>query len=165
MNFAHLHLVINHIPVLGSMAVLGLVAYSLYKNDRAVTQLTLGVAILIGVLAIPVFLSGEPAEEVVEHISGVSEALIEKHEDFSLNALISTELMAIVAMIGMFLIRKSPGASQRPVLATLAFVAIINSGLMLYTANLGGKIMHVEIRKAVSHPQGEVLPSEHGDSD
>lgn len=145
MNAAHLHLMINHIPVLGALAVLALLILSAFKNNRDIYQLTLVAAILVGVLTIPVFLSGEPAEDIVEKLPLVGKSLIEEHEDFSKFGLISTEIVAALALVATVLYFKSNRFSKRLLILAI-FVALINSGFMVYTAYLGGRIVHAEIR-------------------
>lgn len=147
MNAAHLHLMINHIPVLGSVAVLVLILYSVLKKNRDVTRLTLKVAILIGLLSIPVFLSGEPAEDVIEHVLKTNDTFVERHEDFSGYALFMTELVAVVAVVGLVKSRTTADVSAK-LIAALGIMAAVNAGMMGYTAYLGGQIMHTELREA-----------------
>lgn len=150
MNAAHFHLMLNHIPVLGALAVLTLIVYSAFRNKVEVTNLSLAIAVIVGVLSVPVFLTGEPAEEVIEHLAGVSENLIEAHEDFSVYALIMTELVAGFALYGLFSIKRKEELPKF-FLKILILMAFINTAMMFYTANLGGKIRHAEIRSDGSH--------------
>jgi hypothetical protein len=164
MNAAHFHLMLNHVPVLGAIAVLALTAYALFKKNVEVTKLALMVAVLIGALSVPVFLSGEPAEEVVEHLAGVSENLIEAHEDFSLYALIMTEIVAVVGLYGL-VVSKRAGQLPMMFVKVMVVLATLNAALMLYTANLGGQIRHTEIRKngAPAQSEGSEEDSDHDD--
>ena len=61
---AHLHLVLNHIPVLGTMLFAPLVlVWGLLRRSRDVTQIGLLLAVLLAATTIPIYLTGEPAEE------------------------------------------------------------------------------------------------------
>jgi len=145
MNAAHFHLVVNHIPVLGSVAVLALIFYSLIRCHREVLLIAMGTAVIVGLLTIPAFLSGDGAEEVLESRPGFNEELVERHEDFSKYALISTELVALISAFALYRLRSTNNVSKQ-FLFGVAALAILNAGLMFYTANLGGQITHTEIR-------------------
>jgi hypothetical protein len=80
MSPAHLHLVLNHIPVLGTLFGLALLGYARYRREDAVTRAALGTFVVVALLALPAYFTGEPAEEAVEHAPGVAEQAIETHE-------------------------------------------------------------------------------------
>ena len=74
MNPAHWHLTLNHIPVLGMAFGLPLVSLALLRKSEELKRISLGFLIVIALLAIPVYLTGEPAEELVENLPGVSKS-------------------------------------------------------------------------------------------
>jgi hypothetical protein len=88
-------------------------------------------------------LTGEPAEEAVEHLAGVTERAIHVHEEAAELAAVATYVGGAIALAAlMFFRRRGLG----PPLATLALVvALAAFGLMARTANLGGQIRHPEI--------------------
>jgi uncharacterized membrane protein len=143
MNPAHLHLALNHVPVLGALFALGLLAWGLLRRDDSVQRTALSAFVLVALAAIPVYLTGEPAEEVVERLAGVAEPAIEAHEDAALAALIGIELLGVVALAG--LLARATRASRMIVRAVLV-LALGAAGLMARTANLGGQIRHAEVR-------------------
>ena len=146
MNWAHVHLVSNHIPVLGTAFGLALLVYAAARRDEGVKSVALGVFAIVALLALPVFFTGEPAEGVVENAPGVSEPLIEAHESAALIALIAVELLGAVALGGLVATwRRRRPLSPAFTRATVVF-SLIAAGLMARTANLGGKITHAEIR-------------------
>jgi len=153
MSFVHLHLLLNHVPVVGVVFVVLLLAVALWKRHSDIGKLAL--ALLAGIAAITaiVFLTGEPAEEAVENVAGVSEALIHQHEDVALVALISTGVVGALAL-GLLWWYRRQTLPRRLVGASLVVMLGV-SGLMAWTANLGGQIRHSEIRSA-----GAVIGSE-----
>ncbi len=166
MNAAHLHLILNHIPVLGGMATLALLVLSGLKDNAVLAKLTLQFMVFVGMLTFPVYFSGEPAEEIIEHFPGVTEAYISQHERFALYSLICTEILAVIGVIGLLSFRKS----QAPVMKywkSIGVVALVNACLMLATANYGGQIRHTEIRKTdfpgLTTENSEVPKQEHED--
>lgn len=94
---------------------------------------------------LPVYFTGEPAEENIEHLPGVSESLIEAHEEAAEKSLILTLIIggaAVLALLG----PQKPGF-QKYVNLLLILVTAIAVGSLGYTANLGGKIRHPEFHE------------------
>ncbi|MBS1809969.1 MAG: hypothetical protein JST84_17545 [Acidobacteria bacterium] len=141
MNPAHWHLLLNHIPVIGTFLGVLLLLYGLARKSDEVKQASLGILVMAAVVAIPAFLTGEPAEEIAEHLPGVSHAVIERHEDIAKIALILMSLTGIIALVGLFLRQRA----QWLVPMALVF-GLISAGAMGYAANLGGQVRHTEIR-------------------
>jgi Ca2+/Na+ antiporter len=149
MNWAHVHLMLNHIPVIGTGSLILLLIVALLRRSNELTTVALIFTILLSLVTIPVYLSGEPAEEVVEDMSGISEQLIEEHEEQAEIAFIFVEVTGALALIALIARLYSNNLGQRLALLTL-LVLIISGGLTAWTANLGGKIHHEEIRSGTS---------------
>ncbi len=99
--------------------------------------------VAIALLAIPTFLTGEPAEKLVEHLPGVAESLIENHEEAAQISLVLVLLAG--ALGGIKLLVRWEGINR---VTSIGFgIALVVSAISLgYTANLGGEIRHTEIR-------------------
>lgn len=161
MNWAHIHLVLNHAPVLGTVFGLVLFAYALARRDEGLKRIGLGVFVIVALVALPVFFTGEPAEGVVEGTAGISEPLIEAHESAALFALIGVELLGAVALAGLLFTRGRARPLSAPLARATVLVSLIAAALMARTANLGGKIHHTEIRAgAVPPADGEAGEAE-----
>ncbi len=150
MNPTHLHLVLNHIPVLGPMFALGLLLFAFWRRSEDLKRGALGVATIAALAAIPAYMTGEPAEHTAERLPGVSESLIERHETSAAIALTGTLLLGALGATG--LIRRrgrhpAPGWFNASLIVTLLTVNF----LMAWTANLGGQIRHTEIRANASY--------------
>ena len=63
MSVTHLHLLLNHFPVIGSLIVTALLAWALFRRSGEITRVSLGLVAAISVIAVIVFFTGEPAEE------------------------------------------------------------------------------------------------------
>ena len=50
MNPAHLHLMLNHIPVLGTAFGLGLLAFALWRRSDELKKTALGVFVLVALM-------------------------------------------------------------------------------------------------------------------
>lgn len=145
-NWAHIHLMINHFPVIGVLGALLVFGYGLVRKSDEVKLLGLGLFVLIALITIPVFLTGDAAEKVVKDLAGVTESSLGTHEEIALLALALIELLGAVAVGGLFLFRKS-GALPQWYIALVLVIALASSGIVGITANLGGQIRHPEIRE------------------
>ena len=58
MNLAHLHIVLNHIPSLGMALGVVLYIWSLYKKNDQLKKVSLPVMVVVALLALPTYLSG-----------------------------------------------------------------------------------------------------------
>ena len=164
MNAAHVHLFLNHVPVIGfGLGVLSLVA-GMIRQSEELKKAGLVLFFVCGLLTIPVYFSGQRAEDVVEHLPGVSEAVIEEHEEIALPSLIGAVLLGLISLAGLILWRGLPVFPRWFFTLTL-LLSLIVSGYMTFTANLGGQIRHTEVRSG-SAPSGEPevgLEQEHED--
>src|SRR5215470_15297757 len=86
MNWAHVHLMLTHLQVIGTIFGVLLLLLALLKKSEELKRVSLGIFVLTALLALPVYLTGEPAEKVAEHLPGVTEPLIERHENAALFA-------------------------------------------------------------------------------
>ncbi len=148
MNYAYLHLVLVHIPVIGAIFGTLLLVLAIARNNGELKRVSLGVFVVIAVIAIPVYFTGEPAEELVENLPGVSESIIDQHEEAGLVSLVVIEILGAISLGGLFLFHRSKHIPRLFVMTTL-ILSIGSGGLMGWAANLGGKIRHTEIRSAL----------------
>lgn len=160
MNWAHMHLMLNHVPVLGTVFGLVLLAWATIRRSDAVHRVALGTLVGVAILALPAYFTGEPAEEVAERAAGVAKAAIESHEAAAAIALVGVEIVGLLALAGLYRARR--GATPSVALARAVLVAaVITGGLMAWTANLGGQIQHAEIRSGA--PAAELGEADEAD--
>lgn len=150
MNTAQLHLALNHAPLF--LCLLGglMLIFSLIKKSGTLQTTALVFLVAGGIICIPVFLTGEGTEELVEHLPGVSEAAMERHEDM---AKITLTVISItgVAALGALLLRGKQRIQKIAAFTAMA-LAFVSFGLMAQTAHLGGMIRHSEIRNNAATP-------------
>lgn len=143
---AHLHLILNHIPVLGTMLFAPLVLlWGLVRGSREVTQVGLMLAVLLAITAVPIYLTGEPAEEQLERQPWFDEHLVEVHEERAEAGLVTVLLTGVAAAVALWLGRR--GQSYRAAASRLVVLGLlISAGLFALAALEGGQIRHDEIR-------------------
>lgn len=83
MTGTHLHLLVNHAPILGAIFALALLVTSLRYGRDVLQRTALVVLIIVGAAAGAAKFSGEPAEDGVRGVPGVTRALIHEHEEMA----------------------------------------------------------------------------------
>ncbi len=144
MNLAHIHLILNHIPVVGIPVAIAFLAYGIYLKNLPSQRFSLFVLMGLALMVLPVYLTGEPAEEVIEHLPGVTESFIEAHEDAAMFSLVLTLIAGTAAFIALWF-QKDPRKCRLVNIGVMGFASLAVLSL-LYTANLGGKVRHTELR-------------------
>jgi hypothetical protein len=146
LSAAHLHLLLNHIPVLGTMLFAPLLLlWGLVRHSRDVTQIGLLLTVLLAVTAIPIYLTGEPAEEQLESQPWFDKQRVEAHEERAEAGLIAVLVTGAMAIGGLWLARG--GRPQRQGISAVVLVGLVVSAVLFALAALdGGQIRHDEIR-------------------
>lgn len=144
MSQVHLHLLITHLPVFGSLLGALVLVHGLWTKTNQTKNAAYFVFILSALGAIIAYLTGEPAEEAVEKIQGVLENKIELHEDSALYALISLIALGGLSVFALVINRFKPSLVKSTAIIIL-FVSLISFALVARTGYLGGQIRHTEI--------------------
>ncbi len=152
MNAAHLHLLVNHLPIVGfALGLILLAATLLRRGDRGMFVAAALVVVISGAGGLAAQFTGEPAEEVVEHLPGVSEELIESHEKAGLIATILASITTLVAIVLSFVTLRKEGRIGVIPLSVLFVATLATCGAMAWAGSTGGKIRHTEIRDSTSN--------------
>ncbi len=144
MNQTHVHLIITHLPIFGSIFGGLVLAYGLLTKTKQ-TLIAGYILLIISALGAGIaYLTGEEAEETAEKIPGIIKIVIGQHEDSALIALISFILLGLSSIFGIYFILRQSVLSFKMAFITL-FISFISFGVVSYTGYLGGKIRHTEI--------------------
>ncbi len=149
-NWAHVHLMINHFPVVGVLGAILLFLYALVRKSGEMTKVSLGIFVLIALITIPVFFTGEAAENIVKKLPGVTETYIGRHEEFAEYAITVIEILGAVSLLGLYFIFRS-GAVPKWLLSIVLLLSLLAATVVGFTANLGGQIRHTEIREGAGY--------------
>ena len=102
MNLVHVHLWLNHLPILGTMIALGIFALSLVVDHDEMQQAALGLFAFIALFAIPAYMSGNAAGDVVKNNPDIQMDVVQAHQGSALMAFIFMELTGAAALFGLF---------------------------------------------------------------
>ena len=123
---------------------MALLFFGILNQSRATCNAAYFILLIAAVGGVMAFLTGEPAEETVEKISGISKDLIEEHEESANLTLILISIMGLLSCVGLFMSWKTA-----KFIKTLPIVVLVISiacfGAAARTGYLGGKIRHTEI--------------------
>ena len=155
MNWAHAHLIINHVPVMGSVFALLLLVWGMVRKSEEVRQAALLGMVITGLVAGAAYLTGSYAGDLVQNLPGVSAVRISTHEDAALFALIAAMAAGVLALAGLWLARRGRSLPSWCVLGCLV-LGLATGALMARAANYGGEIRLPEARP------GWVWPAEGG---
>lgn len=140
MDTGHLHLMLNHLPVLGIPALLALLVWGLARDMPTVARGALWLTLGLGAVTVAVYLTGEAAEELVEGLPTFEEPLVERHE---VVALWTTVTVAATGLLAAAALWWGSRVLIRLVVVGLALSAVA-AGLTAWT---GGPIGHPELRQ------------------
>jgi uncharacterized membrane protein len=147
MNGAHFHLLVNHIPILGTIFGMLILLAGIFLKNTTVKLTGLATLIAATISVSFALLSGDPAGEAVKGLPGVTEALVERHESIAYSSLWGMIPMALIAGLSFYSFIKKEKAGNT--LAVVAFfLALVVTGLMAWVGLTGGEIRHTEIRKS-----------------
>jgi hypothetical protein len=150
MSAPQLHLLINHVPVIGIWFAAATLAIGLASRNRTVARLGVAMLLFLALAGIPVFLSGEPSEHVIEHAAGVSEHQIHEHEDMARVSFIGLGFLGLLALWS--LVRHRGADARRGFLTLLLLLTVALGGVLGVTAHRGGLIRHPELRPDFATP-------------
>lgn len=158
MNEAHLHVALNHFPVVGAIISAVILFAGILRKNSSIRDISFWLFIFIALLSIPVLLTGESAKETIEHLQGINEETIETHERLAritFGLLIATGL---ASGIHLFLLKiKKHWPELMTLVAVLAVFVTVFAGI---TANAGGKIRHSEFENSTVNDNEELKPGE-----
>lgn len=146
MNFnpAHWHLLVNHLPITGSIIALLVLGYGILRKSESVIKASYWLLVLLAIFAVVAKQTGEKAEGFILNAKLADEAIIERHvqaADIALWAMIAVGLVALAALF----INRLKSFRAMPVIVFI--LLLIAAGLMAWAGFVGGEIMHKEIRQ------------------
>jgi hypothetical protein len=144
MTGTHLHLLVNHAPILGAVFALALLVASPSLAPDVLRRTALVVIVGVGIAGAAANYSSEPAEDAIRGFPGVHRALIHDHEEMGEKSFYAAAALGVVALAALARWRRVP--VPRGVTLGVLFGAAVVSGMMAYTGLPGGRVRHTEVR-------------------
>ncbi|MDD5150446.1 MAG: hypothetical protein PHC28_08170 [Flavobacterium sp.] len=167
MNDAHLHLVVNHFPIIGTILGLGILITGILLKNNTVKSTAYVLFIVSAIFAAFSMGTGEGAEEMVEDMPSVGKQIIHEHEEMAEKLAIILYVLGTISLAGLYLNYKKHTKAQ-----LVSYVALVVTIVAVFfaqqTGTTGGEVRHTEIRpNAVPAVGGEqnAATGEQGESE
>ena len=145
MNDAHLHMVVNHFPIIGLFFGIGILAYGIIKKQAILVNTAYVMFIVCMIMAKATMMTGEGAEEIVEEL-GISHDLIHEHEELAETFMKVLYGLGILSILG--LVANLKKHSKSAIVSYVVLVLAISSAVLSKSVGTsGGEIRHTEIRE------------------
>jgi uncharacterized membrane protein len=145
MNDAHLHMVVNHFPIIGTILGLGILITGIILKNNSVKNTAYVLFIVAAVFGAFSMGTGEGAEELVENMPSVGKQIIHEHEEMAEKLAIVLYVLGVISLVGLFL-SYIKNAKANLVSYVAVIVAIVGVFFAQQTGTTGGEIRHTEIR-------------------
>ena len=149
MNDAHLHMVVNHFPIIGTIFGFGILIVGLVLKNKVLINTSYVLFAVTAVFSAVSMGTGEGAEELVEDIPNIGKQIIREHEELSEKLALILYVLGTLSLIGLYLNFKNNGKAK---LLSFLILGISTAGLFLVqkVGTSGGEIRHTEIRANAS---------------
>lgn len=151
MNYPHLHLLVNHFPVVGALLALGFLVWALVTRQRALTRVALVMTLIAGASSWPATFTGEEAHEQLEDVQGFDHDMVHDHEEAAELAMYVMLGTAVLALVGLWSSRGGRDVPKWAGMVTL-LALLASTVLVARAAWAGGVIRHPEIDGPLTAP-------------
>lgn len=145
MNWAYLHLVINHFPIIGVIIGMLITGTGYFIKNQTVTLTGLATLLFAALASVFAFLTGDPAEDLLKSMPEIPASLISRHEDIASVAMYLILPTGILSALGLYNAIKKEKTNRIIILLTVVF-SVLASAAMVYAGRTGGQIRHSEFR-------------------
>lgn len=164
MSQTHIHLLLNHVAIMAALFSAILFLFGAIRKNETIKNVALIGFVLAAVAAIPVFLTGEPAEESVEKLPGVLESVIEAHEEAAEFAIWMIGIAGLAAL-GSLLLKNVSFFKTTVFAGIMVVISLVSASAISYTGYLGGQIRHTEISGNATIQNGQQGTEQGGEDD
>src|SRR5574343_58663 len=102
MNEAHIHMLVNHFPIIGLFFGLGVLLFGVVKKNltlKSTAYVMLIICVIFGQLAM---MTGDKAEHFVEDLPGSTHKIIHEHEEAAEAFMIPMYILGLVSIVGLY---------------------------------------------------------------
>ena len=145
MNDAHLHMVVNHFPIVGTIVAIGILIAGLLNKNQSIINTAYVLFIIGAVFGILSMNTGEGAEELVEDMPGIGWKIIHEHEELAEKMALLLDVLGILSLVGFYSQYKN-NPKQKLVSYLLLVLSIASLFVIQKVGTSGGEIRHTEIR-------------------
>lgn len=145
MNDAHLHMVVNHFPIIGTILGFGILIAGIVLKNNSIKNTAFVLFIVAAVFAAFSMGTGEGAEELVEDMPSIGKQIIHEHEEMAEKLALVLYGLGVISLLGLILDYLKNARVQ-----LISYVALVIAAVGIFfaqqTGTTGGEIRHTEIR-------------------
>jgi uncharacterized membrane protein len=160
MNEAHLHMVVNHFPIIGTILAIGILIAGLLSKNRSIINTSYVLFVIGAIFGILSMNTGEGAEELVEDMPGIGWKIIHEHEELAEKMALLLDILGVLSLVG-FYFQYKKNAKEKLVSYIILLIGIASLFVIQKVGTSGGEIRHTEIRKDFSNTTIEKEASDH----
>ncbi len=146
MNDAHLHMVVNHFPIIGTIFGLGILIAGIVMKNNAVKNTAYVLLIVAAVFGFASMSTGEGAEELVEDMPTVGKEIMHEHEELAEKFVLVLYVTGAFALLSLIATAKKHAKANLFSWITL-LLAVVSVVLAKEVGTSGGEVRHTEIRE------------------
>ena len=103
MNDAHLHLVVNHFPIIGTIFGLGILIAGMVLKNKTTINIAYILFIISAIFGFASMYTGEGAEEMVEDMPSIGDRIIHEHEEMAEKLALILYVLGAISLLGLYL--------------------------------------------------------------
>jgi uncharacterized membrane protein len=145
MNDAHLHMVVNHFPIIGTIFGIGILVTGMFIKNNTLKNTAYVLFAVAAIFAAFSMGTGEGAEELVEDMPNIGHQIIHEHEEIAEKFAIIMYATGFFGLVSLFASYKKYKFANIFSYITLA-LALVAGVLTKSVGTTGGEIRHTEIR-------------------
>jgi uncharacterized membrane protein len=146
-SWSHWHILVSIFPSVGLVFALGFYAAALVTGNAAMQRACLAAFAILGLLAIPTYLSGDRSMEALSQDAKISQELVNSHFGWGVTSLAALVLTGLVAVIELWRSWRLKDLSTNALHLVLG-LAIVTLAFMVVVGELGWDISHHEFQLA-----------------
>lgn len=149
MNDAHLHMVVNHFPIIGTIFGLGILIAGIFIKNTVIKNLAYILFVVAVIFAAVSMATGEGAEEIAEKLPSVNDQIIHEHEEMAEKLALVLYALGVISLLGLYLNFKNHTKA-----VAVSYIALVVAFICVFfgkqTGTTGGEVRHTEIRTTVT---------------
>ncbi|MBC7607905.1 MAG: hypothetical protein H7199_13255 [Burkholderiales bacterium] len=146
MTDAHLHLLLNHFPILGTIFGLGILIAGMVLKNKSLKNTAYVLFVISAIFGAFSMGTGEGAEEMVEDFPNIGKQIINEHEEWAEKLALLLYALGTLSLLSLFFSIKKNNFEKYTAIITL-LLAIAAVFLAKEVGTSGGEIRHTEIRE------------------
>jgi uncharacterized membrane protein len=164
MTDAHLHLVVNHFPIIGTIFGFGILIAGIVLKNNTVKNVSYVLFIIAAIFAAFSMGTGEGAEEAVEEMPNIGKKIIHEHEEIAEKLALVLYVLGVISLLGLYTNIKNHTKAK-----LISYVALTIAAVGVFLAQqvgtTGGEVRHTEIRTNTTDTIGNTTTAEQEDED